>query len=81
MGDVVFCLRFVFCLGGVGDEGVGWGVVNVGHFVKVVDEGFECVVVVGEGDGGFYSVGGVFSHTLYYTSISLFVNRFCGYMK
>lgn len=75
MGDVVFCLRFVLCLSGVGDEGVGWGVVNVGHFIEVVDEGFERGVVVGERDGGFYGVGGIFSHAFYYTSIALFVNN------
>lgn len=75
VGDVVFCLRFVLCLSGVGDEGMGWGVVNVGHFIEVVDEVFECGVVVGEGDGGFYSVGGIFSHAFYYTSITLFVNN------
>lgn len=64
VGDVVFCFGFVFCFAGVGDECVGWGVIDCCGVVEVEDEVFDGVagVLAGVGDCGFYGVGGVFVH-------------------
>lgn len=64
VGDVVLCFGFVFCFAGVGDECVGWGVVDCCDVVEVADEVFDGVagVFAGVGDCGFYGVGGVFVH-------------------
>lgn len=75
--DVVFCFGFVFCLDGVGDDGVGRGVVDGCDVVEVEDELLGGFVVVGVGDGSFYGVG-CFSHTPIITNFyNLSIRKWC----
>ena len=71
--DVVFCFGFVFCFFGVGDEGVGRGMVDGCDVVEVEDEFFDNFAVVGVGDGGFYGVS-FLNHVFIVSSSSIFVN-------
>ena len=56
---------------------MGWGVVDEGDVIEVVDEGFDFFFVVCEGDCGFDGVGGVFVHASIMLCPREFVKQIC----